>query len=401
MESQPRQPPPRVVLLDPNSHTLPYDRALAGALARAGCSVELLASPFLYERLPPPDGFRCTEHFFRLTGGRLGRRLAGERRPWPRRALKAGSYPIDWLALLARFLRCPPDVVHVQWSLWPGFDRLVWRLLQRRGVPVVYTAHNLLPHAAAPGDARRYRRLYLAADALIVHTDRSAAELAARFGVPPGRIHVAPHGPLLEEEPALARAAARARLGLPAAAPIVLFAGLIEPYKGLADLVAAFSALAPALPAARLVVAGRPNAPVAAQQAALAAAGLAERARFDLRFLPRAELAAYLCAADVVALPYRAATSSGLLMAARRFGCPVVATTAGDLAVLVEDGVSGLLVPPGDPPALADALRRLLTDPALAARLGMTGQQAALRRQSWLVAAERTLAAYRAVTSRR
>ncbi|MDP8922148.1 MAG: glycosyltransferase family 4 protein [Chloroflexota bacterium] len=385
----------RVLMLDPNASTPPYDRALCAALARACCDVTLATSRFLYEDLPSPRGYRIQEAFFRLVGGRLGRRLGlADRRARIRRLLKAAEYPLDWALLLAGIERRRPDVVHVQWAVAPALDLRIWQRLRRLGIPIVYTAHNLLPHAARPGDAERYGRLYRAADALIVHGERAAEALAERWAVPPERVVVAPHGPLLEEEPELPRDVARRRLGLPLAAPLVLFAGLIEPYKGLDDLLAAFARLTPARPNARLVIAGKPNVPLAPIRADLARHGLAERTIIDARFLPKLELAAYLCAADVVALPYRAATSSGLLLAARRFGRPVVATAVGDLAELIVDGVSGLLVPPRDPAALAAALDRLLANPALAAHLGAEGQRTTLAEGGWDVATRRTLDAY-------
>src|SRR6185503_12331814 len=106
-----------------------------------------------------------------------------------------------------------------------------------------------------------------------------------------------PHGPLLEAQPALARDAARRQLGLPHDAELILFAGLIEPYKGLADLIAAFGSLAARRPHARLVVAGKPNEPFAPYQQQIATLSLTDRATLDLRFLPEPVLAAYLCAA--------------------------------------------------------------------------------------------------------
>ena len=399
--------PLRVLMIDPNASTPPYDHALCAALTRAGCDVTLATSRFLYEDLPRPRDFRVAETFFRLVGGRAGRwlRLADggaggaehptrDSRARVRRLLKAAEYPLDWAPLLARMAREWPDVVHVQWVVAPELDFRVWRLLRTWRIPVVYTAHNLLPHAIRPGDAERYGRLYRAADALVVHGEPAAEALARRWGVPSDRVVVAPHGPLLTEEPVRDRRDARRRLGLPPDAPLVLFAGLIEPYKGLDDLVAAFAVVGEAHSDARLVIAGKPNVPLAAVRAALAHHGLAERTIVDARFLPQSELAAYLCAADVVALPYREATSSGLLLAARRFGCPVVATTVGDLAELVVAGVSGLLVPPRAPAALAAALDRLLSDPALAARLGAEGMRATFAEASWDVAARRTLDAY-------
>ena len=386
-------------MIDPNASTPPYDRALCAALARAGCAVTLATSRFLYEKLPTPYGFRVDEAFFRLVGGPVGRSLGlngrGSRGRL-RRALKAAEYPPDWAVLLARVARERPDVVHVQWSVAPGLDVRIWAGLRRLGIPVVYTAHNLLPHDARPGDAERYGRLYRAADTLIVHGERAAATLSERWRVPPARVIVAPHGPLLEEEPELDQAEARRRLGLPVDTPLVLFAGLIEPYKGLDDLIAAFGVLARTHPGARLVIAGKPNVPMASVRTGLDRHGLAERTILDARFLPQSVLAAYLCAADVVALPYREATTSGLLFAARRFARPIVATAVGGLAEQIVDGVSGLLVPPRDPTALAAALDRLLADPSFAAVLGTEGKHATSEDSGWDVAACRTLDAYRA-----
>ena len=386
-----------MTVLDPNANTPAYDRALCGALARVGCDVELATAPFVYDDLPPAHGYRVQHPFFRLATGPLGERLRLADRPRLRRLVKSVEYGLDWSVLLAKMERRRPDVVHVQWSLVPALERRCWVWLRSRGVPIVYTVHNLLPHAARAGDADRFRRLYQAADALVVHTHGSAAALVDSFGVARERITVAPHGPLLEEEPRLTLEEARARLDLPRGAPLVLFAGLIEPYKGLGDLIDAFAQVVLTKPDARLVVAGRPNESFAAYRRLLEQRGLVGRAHLDLRYLRQAELAAYLCAADVVALPYRQTTASGILMAARRFARPVVATRVGDLAEIVEDGVTGLLVPPSDSQALADAVARLLADPVLANRLGAAAYRQASTAQSWSVAARRTLGLYRAL----
>ncbi len=234
----------------------------------------------------------------------------------------------------------------------------------------------------------------------MVHSNRSALALQDTWGIPAERISVIPHGPLLEAQRPVERSSARQQLGLPPDAELVLFAGLVEPYKGLADLIAAFGMVAGRRPLARLVVAGKPNEPFAPYQQQLEALGLLDRAVLDLRFLPEAALAAYLCAADVVVLPYRETTSSGLLFAARRFGRAVVATDVGDLGEVVVDGESGLLVPPSSPEPLGSAVERLLTDPALADRLGEAGKRAATGPESWAEAARRTVALYRRLLGR-
>jgi hypothetical protein len=156
----------RVLMVDPNANTPPYDRALCEALAAAGADVTLATAPFLYEQLDRPRSFSLAERFFRAAGSWLG----VAKRPGLRRALKAAEYPLDWLALLADVARARPDVVHVQWSFEPSLDRLLWEATRRLRVPLVYTVHNLLPHAAKPGDAVRFGQLYRLADGLIVHS---------------------------------------------------------------------------------------------------------------------------------------------------------------------------------------------------------------------------------------
>jgi len=391
----------RVLQIDPNANTPPYDRALCQALAAAGCQVRLLTSRFLYESLPAPRGYRLEERFFRVVGSPLARRLGVDARPRLRRVLKAAEYPLDWATLLTALAsagpRRRPDVVHVQWAVNPALDLRIWRQIQRSGLPLVYTVHNLVPHDTGPGDVERYGQLYQAADGLIVHSQQSASALARQWAIPPERIVVAPHGPLLETWPAVERGAARHQLGLSSDAELTLFCGLIEPYKGLADLIAAFGLLADHRPTARLVVAGKPNEPIGPYRQQLRSLGLIDRATLDLRFLPERDLAAYLCAADVVVLPYRTVTSSGILPAARRFGCAVVATDVGDLGELIRGGENGLLVPPADPPDLARAVERLLADPALARRIGTAGQRAAFGPHGWSEAARRTIELYRQV----
>jgi glycosyltransferase involved in cell wall biosynthesis len=389
--------PMRVVLVDPNANTPPYDRALAHALAVSGCQVELLTSRFLYEDLPPPTTFTLTEHFFATATSGLSSRLGLTRSSGARRLMKAAEYPLDWQRTLADLARQRPGVVHVQWSFQPELDLLFWRRLRARGVPLVYTVHNLVPHDSSPGDAARFGRLYRAADALVVHSQRSAQALHEGWDIPPERITVVPMGPMLEAWPQAPRDEARLLLGLPPDAELILFAGLIEPYKGLSDLIAAFAQVAAKRSRARLVVAGKPNEPFAPYEQRLRTFSLLDRTILDLRFLPEPTLAAYLCAADVVVLPYRSVTSSAMLLSARRFGCQIVATDVGDLGEIIRNGETGMLVPPASPEPLAQAILRLLAAPGVAAELGREGQAEALGRDGWPEAARRTLALYRSL----
>src|SRR6188472_4391338 len=105
----------RVQLVDPSAFTPPYDRSLAEALARAGAEVELLTSRFLYGPVPPADGYRVEERFYRRTSAR-GLHAPG------RRAFKLAEHVPDMLRLRGAI---DADVVHYQWLAVPAIDSLL------------------------------------------------------------------------------------------------------------------------------------------------------------------------------------------------------------------------------------------------------------------------------------
>jgi glycosyltransferase involved in cell wall biosynthesis len=93
-------------------------------------------------------------------------------------------------------------------------------------------------------------------------------------------------------------------------------------------------------------------------RARIAELGLGERVRVHDRYVADEEVGDLVAAADCVVLPYRSATQSGVVLVAYAGGCPVISTAVGGLPEVVEDGVTGYLVPPENPAALADAILR-------------------------------------------
>jgi type III pantothenate kinase len=114
-------------------------------------------------------------------------------------------------------------------------------------------------------------------------------------------------------------------------------------------------------------------------------------------FVPPDELGHYYERAAVVACPSHREGYGVVAREAMAHGRPVVASAVGGLVDAVEDGVSGVFVPPRDPAALAVALENLLADAALRKRLGDAAREAARERFSWFAATERTLDVYRDV----
>jgi glycosyltransferase involved in cell wall biosynthesis len=369
----------KVQLVDPSAFTPPYDRALAAALARAGAEVELLTTRFLYGPVPPVEGYRVDERFYRRAAARGLSATA-------RLPFKA----LEHLADMVRFRRdADADVVHYQWLTFPPLDVRLLPPLR----PRVMTAHYILPPQPSRRQVASARRVFGAMDAVVAHSEHGAARLRDEVGLEPARVRVIPHGAfdyltrLPEEMPLPAELEG-------AEGPVVLSFGLLRPYKGIENLLEAFGRVR----GAELWVVGNPRMDVGPlRELAEAAPG---RVRFVTRFVEDAEIPAIFRRADVVALPYLDAEHSGVLYTGLAFGKPLVLSAVGGFPEVAEAGAARL-VPPGDVAALAAALAELTTDEAARAELAAAAARAAAGPFSWDEAARRTLALYRELLEER
>jgi glycosyltransferase involved in cell wall biosynthesis len=364
--------PMRVQLVDPSAFTPPYDRALAAALARAGAEVELLTSRFLYGPVPAAEGYEVRERFYRRTAAR-GLDAPG------RRAFKAAEHLADML----RFRRdAAADVVHYQWLTFPRLDAALLPPLR----PRVMTAHYVLPPRPGRRRLAAARRAFGAMDAVVAHSEHGARRLREVVGLDPGRVRVIHHGAfdyltrLPEERPLPPELAG-------AEGPVILFFGLLRPYKGIDTLLEAFRRVE----GAELWIAGNPRMPV--EPLRRLAAEAPGRVRFLTRFVADAEIPAIMRRADLVALPYRDVEHSGVLYAALAFARPLVLSAVGGFPEVAGQGAARL-VPPEDPAALAAALGELVRDEGARAELSAAAARAAAGPYSWDAAAQQTLALY-------
>jgi glycosyltransferase involved in cell wall biosynthesis len=364
----------RVQVVDPPAYTPPYDRSLCAALARAGAKVELVTSRFVHGPVPAPLGYDVREAFYRFSGRREATGPA-------RRAVKLAEHAVDML----RYRRdgAHIDVRHFQWLPVPELDS---RLLPA-GHPRILTAHGVL---RSEGWARRLRGLRRILDRMdaVVALSEFGRERLASAGVDPGRVRVIPHGAFdyltrqHEETPLPAELAA-------VDGPVILFFGLVRPYKGVDVLLDAFKSVR----GAELWIVGRPLG-VSLDPLRQAASSAPGRVRFVPRFVGDHELPAYFRRADVVALPHRDAEQSGVLFAALAFGKAIVMSDVGGFGEVASTG-AGTLVPPGDADALAARLQELVDDAALRERLARAAAAAAAGPYSWELVARQTLDLYR------
>lgn len=239
--------------------------------------------------------------------------------------------------------------------------RLSAPVARAMGVPVVVRHANDQPVPGGPYG----RLLYGAVPALHVTNAEATRRtiLAAAPWLPPERVAVVYNGVDLERFDATPPA----DLGLPDGAVAVGYLGSLEPRKGLPDLAAAWPAVAEAVPAAHLLLAGK------GRQEALLREMLEDAPR--VRFLGhRTDAPAVVKALDALVLPSYVEGAPNVVLEAMAAGVPVVATAVSGTPELVVDGETGLLVPPRAPEALGRALVRVAGDADTRARLGAAGR---------------------------
>jgi glycosyltransferase involved in cell wall biosynthesis len=265
--------------------------------------------------------------------------------------------PLNLLRALLRLRRVliefRPDVIHAHMvtsavlaSLWRPFFRF----------QLVTTVHNEFEKSAI---------LMGLGDRVVAVSQAVAASMEKR-GVPREKLRVVLNGPL--GSPRLPSAPApRPALDRPA----IVFVGAMVPRKGVNDLIEAFRLSAPRIPSARLYLLGwGPHAPAYREQSIRA--GLADRITFCMG---QADPRPWLLGADLFILASLAEPGGLVLAEARGAGCAVIATEVGGNAEMLDDGAAGILVPPRRPDLLADAIVRVLGDPAELARWRKKAQQ--------------------------
>ena len=303
-----------------------------------------------------------------------------------------------------------PDIIHVHWTepYIAGGGKVSrtkarrtlteLRLAKRAGIGLVWTAHDLFRHDRAedPAELDFMRSLFEVADAVIVHCAAAADGLLDTLEVgPDGRAKVAiiPHGHYRGAYPdTTTRTEARHELGLDADAKVVAFVGWVRSYKGVFELMTAFSNVDDA--DARLVIAGR--AVDGAYGARVTATAKGDpRIMLRLGFVPDDQLQTYLRAADVVATPFLEIFTSGSVLLAMSFERAVIAPRRGCVIDTLDDA-GGILYDADDPQGLEGALRVAL-DADLEAMGRHNGER--LDRFDWNRVAEATLEVYSSALS--
>jgi glycosyltransferase involved in cell wall biosynthesis len=360
----------RVAIYAP--HFAEYSYRLAAALAKH-CDVRLVLNrkdanqQWNLDWIPAPESFdtRIRDMSLRRSG--------------------AIGLPRSFLDILA----FRPDVVHCH-ECPEYFTAGLMELLRLTSLPRVLTVHDAIPHSEGgsgtnTSEERLRDRMRAGATHVTVHGQSCVADFARASPDYRGEVTSSMHGVLM----------------VPSAnsAPIqpvdgrILFFGRMWAYKGLDVFLDAIDLLSKRGVRHQAVIAGR------GPEMTRFGARMADMASVNPidTYVSAEDTSTLFQSAEIVALPYKDASQSGVLASAFGNHRPVVASATGGIPDVVTDGVNGLLVPPADAEALADALERVLTSRPLAASLTEGARQTAEGSLNWDHIAERLFTTYRRV----
>ena len=283
---------------------------------------------------------------------------------------------IDWywfpnlVRAIGDMVRQPPEVVVFEW--WTGsvlHTYLVLGIVARvLGAAVIVEFHEVLDSGEARVPFVRAwvsllgRAFFRLAAGFVIHSESDRGPVDARYRMRARPCIVIPHGPLDHHAPNSSRLADQAVTArhAPEDSTNLLFFGLIRPYKGLEDLVRAFGLLEPdEADHYWLTVVGETWEGWDLPTRLIATNRYRDRITLINRFVSDEEVVSHFVAADAVVLPYHRSSASSPAQVAMSNGLPLVVTTVGGLPEAVADYEGAILIPPHDPVALRDAIRRL------------------------------------------
>jgi D-inositol-3-phosphate glycosyltransferase len=274
-------------------------------------------------------------------------------------------YPWTWLRTEKEIIAAQPTGVLFQWwtTFWAIPYAIITKRLRKAGLSVVYVIHNVLPHEISRPDAWLARQALSQASSFIVQSSIEENRLRALLPTANYRLCAMPSYSIFYEG-RIDKEVARRKLNLPQAKYVLLFFGLVRPYKGLDVLLEALSLLSLTGDPPHLIVAGEFWEGIDRYQKKIRDNNLTESVLIDNRYIPDEEVGAFFSAADCMVAPYTGGTQSASTSIAAAIGLPMIVTERVAEGIAEENKHLILdVVPPGDAHALASAIRTAMEKP--------------------------------------
>lgn len=266
-------------------------------------------------------------------------------------------YPWTWKKTKHYLLEKHTDMVIFQWwtTFWAWPYAYVMNSLQRSSIPVIALVHNVLPHEEKPWDRWLAQHALSQADGYLVLTASEKERLLELF--PGANIGLSPHPVYtMFVDRRCDKSEARLALGLPADQTVLLFFGIVRPYKGLKVLLESLSILKSLGKLPYLLIAGEFWEERSDYEKQIQSLELFDQVRIVDRYVPDDQAALMFSAADALVAPYTGGTQSGVVTIAQSFGLPIIITEQIAAGVIGENSEMVYKVAAGDANALANAI---------------------------------------------
>lgn len=281
----------------------------------------------------------------------------------PSERLLSSVNPLSWLRVARRVRELKPDLVVFDW--WNPFfgpshyavSSLLGKELRRK---ILFITENVISHEARAIDTVLTKLGLVNASSFLTLSSQVADDVKPFAGDKPVyRSELPVFGDFYAQTALqMTKEAAKKDFGFSPEDEVLLFFGYVRKYKGLDILLRAMPTMVKDNPRVKLLIAGEFYDDPKPYHDLIRDNALESHVRMINRFIPNEEVAKFYAACDVVMLPYRSATQSGILGIAYGFERPVIITNVGGLAESVDEGKTGFVVQPESSEALAEAVRK-------------------------------------------
>jgi glycosyltransferase involved in cell wall biosynthesis len=294
------------------------------------------------------------------------------------------------------------DVVHFQFFRRRRIESLYFVILKLMGIKLAHTVHDISPLDESKLDHLFNLLVYKLADILIVHSNLNKKTLAQQIKLDEDKIKVMPHGDFDNYIPdkIISKSEARQIFGLSQEHNVILFFGAIKEYKGLDVLSNSFSLASMKINNLAFIIAGEAG-DAETKKIVLNCKDIISKIPKDVKvifhdeFIPVTEVAKYFIASDVVVLPYRRVTHSGIPHLAYSFGRPIIATNVGDFKEIIEEGKSGFVLSSNTKEDLSEKIIQAFSDKPRLEEMGKYARNSCATKYTWKNSAESLIPVYK------
>ena len=263
-------------------------------------------------------------------------------------------------------------------------------MLKLMGIRLAHTVHDVTPLNNSKLDHYFSLLVYKKADILFVHSNSNKTDLTQQIKLNEEKIKVVPHGDFDTFIPdrIIAKSEAREFFGLSDVQNVILFFGAIKEYKGLDILSKSIPIASSKINNLTLIIAGEAG-DAETRQIVLKCKDILSKLPNEVKvvvhekYIPDAEVAKYFIASDVVVLPYRGISHSGVLHIAYSFGRPVIVSDVGDFKESVEEGKSGFVLSSNSAENLSEKIIQAFSDKQNLEKMGKYARNLSETKYSW------------------